>query len=113
MKKKAVVMITGSEKESQEVDLEIKNEKLNYREKDGTNVLLNLKEKVLIRENEKFFMEFFFEKEIISIYLKEERKNIEIPIITNQLEMNDNRIKVIYKIENQAYCYEMRMEESS
>ncbi len=113
MKKKAIVIITGSEKEKQEVDLEIKNEKLNYREKDGTNVFFNQKEKVLIRENEKFFMEFFFEKEIISIYMKEERKNIEIPIIMDQLEINDNRIKIIYRIENQEYCYEIRMEELS
>lgn len=113
MKKKATVIITSNEKVQQKVDLEIKNKKISYREKEGTNVLFDQKEKVLIRENEKFFMEFFFEKGIISIYMKEERKNLEIPIITNQLEVSETNIKIKYKLEKQEYCYEIRMEESS
>lgn len=113
MKRKASVILTSNEKIQQEVYLEIKNEKINYQEQDGTNVLFDPNEKVLIRENARFFMEFYFEKEMISIYMKEERKNLEIPIITRELEVADNRIKIKYKLEEQEYCYEIRMEESS
>lgn len=111
MKKKAKITIIGNGKIQQKVDLEIKNEKISYREEDGTNVLFDLKEKVLIRENKNFFMEFFFEKKMISIYMKEERKSLEIPIIINQLEIKDNKVNIKYKIENQEYWYKIRMEE--
>lgn len=113
MKKKALIIITGSEAIQQEVEVEIKSEKVNYQEKDGTNVLFDKKKKLLIRENQQFLMEFIFEKNIVSLYMKEERKEVEIPLITREVEIKENNIVIKYKLEEQEYSYEIRMEESS
>lgn len=113
MKKRAFIMINGNEDIQQEVMLTLKNKKINYQEKDGTNVLFDQSEKVLIRENKRFLMEFSFEKNIVSIYMKKEEKEVEIPIITHQLEVSKNRVRIKYKLEEQEYVYEIRMEESS
>ena len=72
------------------ININIKNNKINYTETDSkhTNVFLDLGEKLLIRENEELYLEYNFS--------------------SNQgLE---KRIEIMYKIDENSYEYIIEME---
>lgn len=112
MKKKATVKIKTKEETIEEkVELEVKNNKINYKEENKTIVLLDLESKTLMRENKKLYMEYDFFKEKGNIYIKSLRKNIELQFKLKKMNINRNKIEVQYEIENNLYTYKIEMED--
>ena len=74
---------------------------IKYQEKDKTNVTLNRKDNILIRENNNIYMEYKFNKEHTTdgiLLLKDIDKEFLLIIKTLLLEKSDNKYKVQYKL---------------
>ena len=110
MKKKARVSIINSNDNYEYiVDIEKVNNKINYQE-DNTNVLYDIDNKLLIRDNNEMYMELDFVKEIGNIYMKELKKSIDINLKVNKIISDENHIEIEYKLENEIYKYSISME---
>lgn len=77
-------------------------------------IIFNKKNILLVRENEEFIHNFNFElsKETDSeYYIKEYSTNIDVPIITNKLNISDNSIEIEYLIKetNEQYRFVLEM----
>lgn len=94
------------------ININIKNNKINYTETDSkhTNVFLDLGEKLLIRENEELYLEFNFSSNQGMIYLKETGNNITINLNTEKYQILEKRIEIMYKIDENSYEYIIEME---
>ena len=68
-----VSLITNKEKLTYEVNIEIKNDKINYQENNDelTRVLYDKTNKTLIRDNKEIYMEYDFNMNKASIYINE------------------------------------------
>ncbi|MCI8347037.1 MAG: hypothetical protein HFJ12_03700 [Bacilli bacterium] len=112
MKKKAIVKIETEDSKLQErVEVEIKNGKINYLEKDKTAVLLELENKILIRENPEIYMELNLKEEKGNIYIKSLQKNIAILLELKKMDISKNKIEVQYEVEKELYFYKLEMED--
>lgn len=66
-----------------------------------TLVILNYKNKILIRENKDIKIELVFKQEeetVGNILLKEENKNFDLKIKTDKWYQDNNKIEIIYTI---------------
>ena len=86
---------------------------IKYQEKDKTNVTLNIKDNILIRENKEIYMQYKFIKNKSSknkVLIKELNKEIEEydinDLIKEQLEVVINTLELI----NREDCYEVKYE---
>ena len=63
-KKSKISLITNKEKLTYEVNIEIKNDKINYQENNDelTSVLYDKTSRILIRDNKEIYMEYVLEK---------------------------------------------------
>lgn len=94
------------------ININIKNNKINYTETDSkhTNVFLDLGEKLLIRENEELYLEYNFSSNQGMIYLKEIGNNITMNLNTERYQILEKRIEIMYKIDENSYEYIIEME---
>ena len=89
---------------------------LKYQEDDKTNVTLNLKDNILIRENNEIYMKYIFIKNNITesnILIKDLDKNINIKIKTNKILKQDKIYELEYEIieSNEKFIYKVKMED--
>lgn len=113
MEKQAKITLkTEEEVIEYDININIKNNKINYIETDSkhTNVLLDLDEKLLIRDNQELYLEYNFSTNQGMIYLKETGNNIAININTEKYQILDKRIEIMYKIDENSYEYIIEME---
>lgn len=113
MKKNAKITLKTPEKVIEyELLIEFKNNKINYIEKDYTNtsVLLDLENRILVRDNKELYMEYDFKNNKGIVFLKELKSNIEINIDTIKYEASDKKIEIMYKIDENSYEYFIEME---
>ena len=108
-KKARVSIINSNDNYEYIVDIEKVNNKINYQE-DNTNVLYDIDNKLLIRDNKEMYMELDFVKEIGNIYMKELKKSIDINLKVNKIISDENHIEIQYKLENEIYKYSISME---
>ena len=89
------------------VDYTIVKEVINYKEIDNTNVYYDLKNNILIRENDDIHMIYDFNNKKGTILIKELEKEVDLLLENIDIERNKNNIKVSYSIENNDFLYEL------
>ena len=113
MEKKAKITLKNEEEVIKyELLIEFKNNKISYIENDSnnTNVLLDLNNRLLIRDNKELYLEYDFLNNKGVVYLKELRNNISINLNTIKYEITDTKIEIMYKIDENSYEYFIEME---
>ena len=111
-KKSKISLITNKEKLSYEVNIEIKNDKINYKENNAelTNVLYDKTSRILIRDNKEIYMEYDFNMNKASIYIKDLKKEINLELRTKNIVESDKLIDIEYLLDNEVYRYIIDME---
>lgn len=111
-KKSKISLITNKEKLTYEVNIEIKNDKLNYKENNDelTNVLYDKTSRILIRDNKEIYMEYDFNMNKASIYIKDLKKEINLELRTKNIIESDKLIDIEYLLDNEVYRYIIDME---
>lgn len=111
--KSTISIISNTDKITYKVDLEIKNNKINYKEnKDNTitEVLYDRKNKILIRDNKEMYMEYDFNMNNASIYIKDLKKEINLDIKVKKIKDTNNKIDIEYILNDELYKYVIDME---
>ena len=111
-KKSKISLITNKEKLTYEVNIEIKNDKINYKENNAelTNVLYDKTSRILIRDNKEIYMEYDFNMNKASIYIKDLKKEINLELRTKNIVESDKLIDIEYLLDNEVYWYIIDME---
>lgn len=111
-KKSKISLITNKEKLTYEVNIEIKNDKINYQENNDelTRVLYDKTNKTLIRDNKEIYMEYDFNMNKASIYIKDLKKEINLELRTKNIVESDKLIDIEYLLDNEVYRYIIDME---
>ena len=107
-----VSLITNKEKLTYEVNIEIKNDKINYQENNDelTSVLYDKTSRILIRDNKEIYMEYDFNMNKASIYIKDLKKEINLELRTKNIVESDKLIDIEYLLDNEVYRYIIDME---
>lgn len=111
-KKSKISLITNKEKLTYEVNIEIKNDKINYKENNDelTSVLYDKTSRILIRDNKEIYMEYDFNMNKASIYIKDLKKEINLELRTKNIVESDKLIDIEYLLDNEVYRYIIDME---
>lgn len=111
-KKSKISLITNKEKLTYEVNIEIKNDKINYQENGDmlTSVLYDKTSRILIRDNKEIYMEYDFNINKASIYIKDLKKEINLELRTKNIVESDKLIDIEYLLDNEVYRYIIDME---
>ncbi len=91
------------------VDCSIIDEVIKYNELDNTSTYYDLKENILIRDNDDIHMIYDFNNKKGSILIKEMDRELELSLENVDIERNKNNIKVNYSIENNDFIYELEV----
>ncbi|MBQ9019558.1 MAG: hypothetical protein IJ097_04550 [Bacilli bacterium] len=91
------------------VDYSIDSEVINYKEYDNTVVFYDLKNNILIRDNEDIHMIYDFNNKKGNIHIKEMDRELEISIDNIEIERIKNNIRINYSIENSDFMYELEV----
>lgn len=113
MKKKAKIsLITKEDKIIYNVEIEIKNDKISYKENNDklTNVLYDIKNKILIREDKDIYMEYNFNINKANVYIKDLKKEVNLLLKTKNIITNNKKINIEYLLDNELYSYVIDME---
>lgn len=89
------------------VDYTIDSEVINYKELDNTSVYYDLKNNILIRDNDDLHMIYDFNNKKGTILIKEMDRELELSIENIDIERNKNNVRVSYAIENNDFLYEL------
>lgn len=89
---------------------------IKYQEKDKTNVTLNINDNILVRENNKIYMQYRFIKNKITknqLRLKDSNQEIIIDLKTLNLKKENNNFEVKYKLlgSNDIFLYKVIWED--
>ena len=68
-----------------------------------TEVSFNLKKYILIRENKEIKIQMDFLNKKINYYLKENNKNLTIPITVKDVNEKENQIEITYQTEEEIF----------
>lgn len=120
MKKRkfSITIITDGLKEEYNLlgEYDLENDIIYYNENKGlvTSMKLDLKNKLLIRENKDYYIEYKLieNKETLNkIIIKELDKVLELRIKTEKFEITNNKIEIIYVLldSNEKVIYEIKM----
>ena len=109
LKKALIYHCNDREEKSFKTNINIDSNRIVYKD-DISEVLYDIKEEKLIRENKGMYLELDFKKEIGNIYLKDEGKSLNIEIDLKKLEFNDKSLEIIYMIDNNKVIYKIDME---
>lgn len=80
------------------------DDKINYIEEDNTKMVFDYRDKTLLRETNNLRMNFKFEENketLLKMTYKELDADMEIPIKTNKIEINDKNIEIEYELKNE------------
>lgn len=91
------------------VDYTIDSEVINYKELDNTNTYYDLKNNILIRDNDDLHMIYDFNNKKGTILIKEFDRELEVLIDNIDIERNKNNVRVSYSIENNDFLYELEV----
>ena len=91
------------------VDYTIDSEVINYKELDNTSVYYDLKNNILIRDNDDLHMIYDFNNKKGTILIKEFDREVEVLIDNIDIERNKNNVRVSYSIENNDFLYELEV----
>ena len=91
------------------VDYSIDSEVINYKELDNTNTYYDLKNNILIRDNDDLHMIYDFNNKKGTILIKEFDRKVEVLIDNIDIERNKNNVRVNYSIENNDFLYELEV----
>ena len=91
------------------VDYTIDSEVINYKELDNTNTYYDLKNNILIRDNDDLHMVYDFNNKKGTILIKEFDREVEVLIENIDIERNKNNVRVSYSIENNDFLYELEV----
>ena len=91
------------------VDYSIDSEVINYKELDNTNTYYDLKNNILIRDNDDLHMIYDFNNKKGTILIKEFDRKVEVLIDNIDIERNKNNVRVSYSIENNDFLYELEV----
>lgn len=89
----------------------IKYNKIIYKE-ENTKVIIDIKNQIMQRSNEQYDILFVFNKNIKTkgyIHLKNENTKFDLIIETIDIIINNNYIKIIYKLNEQIFIYELEV----
>lgn len=86
----------------------INDNKIKYQENDVT-VVFDYNNKKLIRENNDYKIEFFFEDKLLKILIKELDNYLEKDIKVEKIHIKNNNIKIEYKIDEDKYLYSLEV----
>lgn len=113
MKKKAKISLKTRERTIEDdIIIELINNKISYIEKDSncTKVLVDLNNKILIRENKELYLEYNFSNNNGVVYLKDLGSSININLKTIDYKCLNKKIEIMYKIDENSYEYRIEME---
>lgn len=104
-------LLSQNKKDNYTIIGNLNDNKLFYKE-DNTNVTFDLKNNILIRDNESIYMEYKFKKKETTnnyILIKELSDKVYMNIITNLLEKGKGYIRIEYKIieSEETFYYEI------
>ena len=91
------------------VDYTIDSEVINYKELDNTNTYYDLKNNILIRDNDDLHMIYDFNNKKGTILIKEFDRELEVLIENIDIERNKNNVRVSYSIDNNDFLYELEV----
>ena len=91
------------------VDYTIDSEVINYKDLDNTNTYYDLKNNILIRDNDDLHMIYDFNNKKGTILIKEFDREVEVLIDNIDIERNKNNVRVSYSIENNDFLYELEV----
>ena len=91
------------------VDYSIDSEVINYKELDNTNTYYDLKNNILIRDNDDLHMIYDFNNKKGTILIKEFDREVGVLIDNIDIERNKNNVRVSYSIENNDFLYELEV----
>ena len=97
-------------KDTYELNAILDNNRIKYKEDNGTTTIIDLDNKELIRENNELRMNYIFKINELTegyILIKEYNKKIIVNIKTNKLEIDNNNIYIEYEIENNIFIYKL------
>lgn len=104
-RKLKITIIANNSKEEYNVlgIYDIENRRLEYQETKNliTHVILDLKNKILVRENKDYYLEYqLLESKITEnkIDIKEFNQSMTIKIITEKFMIENNKVEIIYNI---------------
>jgi len=91
------------------VDYTIDSEVINYKELENTNTYYDLKNNILIRDNDDLHMIYDFNNKKGTILIKEFDRELEVLIENIDIERNKNNVRVNYSIDNNDFLYELEV----
>ena len=91
------------------VEYSLDSEVINYKELDNTNTYYDLKNNILIRDNDDLHMIYDFNNKKGTILIKEFDRELEVLIDNIDIERNKNNVRVSYSIENNDFLYELEV----
>lgn len=100
-------IINNSDKQITETTAILQEDIIKYQEEDGTKVILNLKDKSLMRENNKIKMHYSFKNKKGLIEIKEYNKIVDLDINVKKITRKGNDIKIIYEIDKDEFTYQV------
>lgn len=86
---------------------------IKYIEKDGTNTSFDYKNNILRRDNDQMIVEFKFDLGEVTkgkMSVKELMGDLEIDVLTKELKITDNIIKVVYVVNDLTFEYTLEKE---
>ena len=86
---------------------------LKYTEKDGTVTSFNYEKNILRRDNDEMIIEFVFDKEKVTkgkMSVKELKGDLEMDILTKELDVNEDKIKIVYEVNGLTFEYTLEKE---
>lgn len=95
------------DKQTIETQAILEEDIIKYYENDKTRVIMNLKDKTLIRENDKLKLYYSFKTGKGLIEVKEYSKIIDMDLNVIKMTRRGNSIRVVYKIDNEEFIYKV------
>lgn len=86
----------------------LNNNKIKYKE-NNTKVIYDYQNKILTRENNNYKMIFNFSSTKLNIYLKEEKKYLELTLKVKSYNLNNNNLEIEYILDNNKYLYSIEV----
>lgn len=95
------------------VDNNLDEKTLKYTEKDGTITSFDYEKNILRRDNDEMIIEFVFDKDKVTkgkMSVKELKGDLEMDILTKELDVKVDKIKVVYVVNGLTFEYTLEKE---
>lgn len=95
------------------VDNNLEQKTLKYTEKDGTITSFDYENNILRRDNNEMIIEFVFDKDKVTkgkMSVKELQGELEMDILTKELDVKEDKIKIVYVVNGLTFEYALEKE---